>query len=219
MGRGRIWWDRVGAMSGIVFFVLLFVSQSAGVDLGTVTDPGQPGSEIAQVLVENRADIGRGVYLSLLAVFFLLWFLGYLRRHLAEAEGDGGWMASVAYGGGLVAAGLILVSNALALAAKVVAEHGGDPAASKTLFSMGWEYFGVVNPPMAALTGATALVGLRFGALPNWLAIIGVPLAVASVLSGFFGGFFVFLNCLWLVPVSIVLFLRAGTVSGETANA
>lgn len=71
---------------------------------------------------------------------------------------------------------------------------------------------------MAALTGATALIGLRFGALPTWLAVIGVPLAVASVFSGFFGGFFVFLNCLWLVPVSIVLFMRAGAVSGKTPS-
>lgn len=140
VGRGRMWWDRMGAASGVLFFVLLFVSQSAGADLGTITDPSKPGTEIAQVLVENRADITRGVYLSLIAVFFLLWFLGYIRKYLADAEGEGGWMASVAYGGGLVAAALILVSDALTLAAKVVADNGGDPAASKTLFSMGWEY-------------------------------------------------------------------------------
>lgn len=219
MARGKIWWDRVGAASGVLFFVLLFVSQSAGSDLGTITDPSKPGTEIAQVLVENRADIARGVYLSLLAVLFLLWFLAYLRRHLADAEGEGGWMASVAYGGGLVAAALILVADALTLAAKVVADNGGDPAASKTLFSMGWEYFGVVNPAMAALTGATAVIGLRFGALPVWLSAIGVPLALASAFSGFFGGFFVFLSSLWLVPVSVVLFLRAGAMPSSESSA
>ncbi len=57
--------------------------------------------------MEHRDDLLRGIYSSLVAVFFLLWFVAYLRHRLQAAEGKGGWLASVAYGGGLVSAVLM----------------------------------------------------------------------------------------------------------------
>jgi hypothetical protein len=149
------------------------------------------------------------------AVFFLLWFVAYLRHRLQAAEGEGGWLASVAYGGGLVSAALMLVAIALELASTVVAQHGGDPAAAKTLFSIGWEYYGVLGPPMGAMAGATAIAGLRHRILPAWLCLPGLALAAFAAFGAFYGAFPVFLISLWLVPLSVVLVRRPRGVRGR----
>ena len=151
-----------------------------------------------------------GIYLALLGVFFLFWFLGYLRRHLQQAEGEGGWLTQVAYGGGLVFAGLLLVGLSYAVAATVLSDYGDDPQVARALAVLGWEHLAVVAPPLAALVGGTAVVSLQFGASPRWLGWLGVVITLALLTPAYF---FAFLAALiWLVALGAVLLLRAGRV-------
>jgi hypothetical protein len=56
----------------------------------------------------------------LAGAFSLFWFLAYLRRRLRETEGEAGWLADVAYGGGLLTGAMLLMFTSLGLAASVL---------------------------------------------------------------------------------------------------
>ena len=92
-------WERLGALSGILFVVLLFagvIIASAGFDV----EASDSAKTIAAEFADNRDQLKVGASIELIGIFFLLWFLGYLRSHLQQAEGEGGWITSAAYGGG-----------------------------------------------------------------------------------------------------------------------
>ena len=75
--RGRIW-PRLGALSGILFVVLLFGPSSTGSDARIV------------------------VVLELIGLLFFIPFLGYVYGVLRQAEGEGAWLSATAFGAGLV---------------------------------------------------------------------------------------------------------------------
>ena len=208
MDRTDVLWERLGALSGILFAVLLFAGMSLGGDESH--DPSQPAAVLASRIADERDRVRLGVYLALLGVFFLLWFLGYLRRHLQQAEGERGWFTAVAYGGGLVFAGMLLVGLSYAVAATVLSDYGEDPQVARALAVLGWEHLAVVAPPLAALVGGTAAVSLRFGAVPRWLGWVGVAITLALLTPTYF---FAFLAALvWLIALCVVLLLRTRSV-------
>ena len=201
-------WNRLGALSGLLFAVLVF----AGMVIGDpnrggaqTPNPTQPSAEIARALVAHRDNLRLGSYVGLVGVFFLFWFLAYLRHHLERAAGDAGWLPAVAYGGGLVAAGMLLMAFSYAVAGSVAAEDAGDTQVAKALFVLGWDHLAVVAPPLAALVGGTAAASLRSAALPAWLAWFGVLVTVLLLSPIFFFGFLAFFG--WVIAVSIVLLL------------
>ena len=69
---------RLGAISGVLFVVLLMGPSSVGSDARIV------------------------VVLELAAMLFFIPFLGYLYGILRGAEGEGGWLSATAFGAGLV---------------------------------------------------------------------------------------------------------------------
>jgi hypothetical protein len=62
MRRTGVTWERLGAMAGLAFVALLLVGRSVGSPIETRTDPGQPGDQIASLLMEHRDDLLRGIY-------------------------------------------------------------------------------------------------------------------------------------------------------------
>ena len=71
--QGRIWpW--LGAVSGVLYVVLLMGSTSTGSDARIV------------------------IALELIAILLFLPFLGYLYSILRRAEGDGAWLSATAFG-------------------------------------------------------------------------------------------------------------------------
>lgn len=198
-------WDRMGPLSGVIFAVLFPISVSLGG--GSNPDPAEPAADIARQLANNQSEVEIGVYAGLLATFFLFWFLAYLYRQLRQAEGEGGWLASAAYGGGLVAGAMLLVLSSIELAGVAVSDYGSDPSVAKTLVALQWNYIIVLAPPLAALVGGTTVIAFRFGALPQWLGWVGVPFTLLLLLPMVaWAG--VFLSPLWVLVVSITLFIR-----------
>ena len=154
-------WERLGALSGIVFVAILiagFIVAEGATDV----EAHDPATIIAAEFADNRDRLEAGGSIGLISLFFLFWFLGYLRSCLQQAEGEGGWVASVAFGGGLLAAGMLLVSGGFTLAGSVLSDYGRDPQVARTLAVLNWDWIAVVSVPLAALVGGTAVVGLRF---------------------------------------------------------
>ena len=142
-----------------------------------------------------------------LAMVPYLWFVGTLRSVLRQAEGATGRLSGTAFAGGLVFAGYALVGLTMMFAA---AETVGDvpPAVTQTLSVLNSECWLGLAVGNAVLLLATGVLVLRSGLLPKWFGWLTVVLGVASVTPA---GFFAFLaTLLWVIGVSIVLYLRGG---------
>ena len=129
-------------------------------------DINDPPDRFAQVFAETRQSTWLVAYLTILGTFLFFGFLGYLRNEMQKAEGDGGWLASVAYGGGLVMGAVALMHVVLSLAMVTVADDGVNPEVGRTLFALGWNIGFAFAAPIAALVAATSVTILRHRWLP-----------------------------------------------------
>jgi hypothetical protein len=191
--QGRIW-PRLGALSGVLFVVLLMGSTSTGSD--------------AQIVI----------VLELIAILLFLPFLGYLYSVLRQAEGEGAWLAPTAFGAGLVDLTIKLGSIAPGFAART---DGLDPQLHQALEKMNSVAFIVTMLPLGVMMVAVATVTLKTGILPLWLGLLATITAPACLVNGMFldaefgPAFLLFL--LWVMLASVVLTLRAGRATVNAA--
>ena len=211
-------WAIVGPLTGIVFVVLLVLS--VGIS-GSVRDDiddsitSTSSAEAANVLADRRDQVRIGSTIGLFGLLFFFGFLAYFRSRLQQAEGEGGWLTSMAYGGGLVSAAVMLVFISLDLATTAVSDYGPDTQVAKTLIALQWRYLWVLAPPMIAFTLGASLVIVRYAALPRWIGWIGFPVAVTLFIPWI--GFPVAVA--WVLVVSIALLIQAGrTPQPKEAN-
>ena len=201
-------WDIVGPLTGIVFVVLLVLSFGGRGSLRDDLDSSITSASAAQaanVLVDRRDEVRSSSFVGLFGLAFFFGFLAYFRSRLQRAEGEGGWLTSMAYGGGLVTAAVMLVFVSLDLATTAVVDYGPDTQVAKALIALEWRYWWVLAPPMIAFTLGASLVIVRYGALPRWIGWIGFPVAV-TLLVPWVG---VFAAAAWVLVVSIVLLIQA----------
>src|SRR6476469_2357775 len=198
------WTPVAGLLAAVTFVVgLIFVSDSPN---DNATD--------AQVLAwyakhSHRLGIVVGAFILAFCGLFVLWFAAGLRQRLRAAEGPGGRLANVALGGAILFVGM-LWAGAAALAASPAAEAFGStpnlqvadvarflPAAGFVAILI-FGAFGAI-----ALIDATAIVTMRTGVLPRWLALLGFVATVALL----FGVVFLPMIALpiWLIAASVVL--------------
>lgn len=198
-------WDRVAAISGVAGVVLNAVGAMLGDPYrsGLNPDPTDSSSVVAGALLQVRDDARLGAVFSLLGSFFLIWFVAYLHRHLRRYEGADEWMASAAYGGGLITVALLLVSTSITFAATEITNYGNEPVIARVFLTHGWNYFYVVSPAAMALVAASSVSALRFRSLPRWLSVLGLIMLVAPFLAG--AGLGAMLGLLWMLLASAVL--------------
>lgn len=118
-----------------------------------------------------------GSFLLMLSIVFFLWFLGSLRALLQRAEGGVGRLSSIAYGGGLATAVLMLALPSVNVLGALDAQNFG-PEAAKTIFLVGDAFLYPAAMTAAVLVAATGLIALRTGALPRWLGWLSLALAL-----------------------------------------
>ena len=209
-------WQQLGAASGIVSVMILF-----GRDLIPSRDYGSEAEEIARTCAAASAPQTIDVVIPLLGIFGLLgllFFFGSLWSALRRAEGDNGWLSAAAFGGGLASLIILLGSSAGTIAAHNNACAGIDPQLWQTLHDIGSASFFLSFFPLAVLLAASAVVAIRFGALPRWLGWMSAFVAVTLLIGGIAGidyaredaGLPYLLFELWTVITSIVLIRRAG---------
>jgi hypothetical protein len=178
---------RLGAACGALFVVLLFGLSSTG-------------SNSTIVLVGE-----------LIGLLLFIPFLGYLCSVLREAEGPGGWLASTAFGAGLVEIAIKLGSIAPANAAD---RFDDATATHQALDVMNSTSFIATMLPLGVLMAAVAVVILRTRVLPRWLGWFAAITAPSLLVNGMFldaefgPAFLLFL--LWTLLTSVVLTVRPG---------
>jgi hypothetical protein len=184
---------RLGASTGALFVILLF-------------GPSSSGSDATIVLV-----------LELIGLLLFIPFLGYLWSVLREAEGPRGWLATTAFGAGLVDVTIKLGSLAPGKAADGFAEN---TAIHQALEDMNSVAFIVTMLPLGVLMAAVAIVTLKSGGLPKplgWLAAVTAPLLLVNgmFLDAEFGPAFL-LFLLWTLLASVVLTVRPSRVESPS---
>ncbi len=189
--QGRIW-PRLGAISGLLYVVLLFGPSSTGSD--------------AQIII----------VLELIGMLFFIPFLGYLYSILRQAEGEGAWLAPTAFGAGLIDLTIKFGSIAPSFAAQ---PEGLAPQLHDALHKMNSVAFIVTMLPIGVMMAAVAIVIIKTRVLPLWLGLFAAVTAPACWVNGMFldaefgPAFLLFL--LWLSIASIVLTMRAGRATAQ----
>jgi hypothetical protein len=222
-------WQRLGAASGIAYVVLLM---AAGTFIGEIGG-GATAEANARAVAEtaNRSSFHVGYAVLMLSFLCFLFFLGYLWSAVRRAEGEHGWLAPVALGGGLMSLTIKLGSAAFIGPALYRASQGLHPQIVQTLQDMDDAAFMLSFFPLVALLAASAIASIRFGALPRWLGWFAACIAPALFIGGVVGeiyhledaGLPFLLFLAWTLMASVVLIRRAdkpiAAVSSAPASA
>jgi hypothetical protein len=179
-------WERIGAAAGLVFVFLFLVA--FGLELSDFPDPGLVTAEEIVVFVEaNKLRLGLVAVLFALSWTAFLWFMGSPRSTLTKVE-ETQRLSSVAFGGGVVIAGLSLALLGLQLEvvmADFTVVEETAVVSRWVLFDASGGLLGITPFPRAVLLGAASLVVLRFGGLPRWLGWLGLAGAIVNLVGGF----------------------------------
>lgn len=172
--------ERLGATGGIISVVALFV----GFGLAASGAPGfdEPGQSWASFYADHATRIQLGVVVVSAGIFFFLWFLGSLRSAIAAAEGGVGRLASIAFGGGLVASGILLVTLT-GIAAAAFRPGEIDPNLTRALNDLAALTAGPGAGALTAFFAATAIAGYRYRFVPAWVAGFSALAAIAQPLA------------------------------------
>ena len=185
-------WPRLGAASGMLYVVLILSADSA--------------------LVSD----GVGLVVEVLGLILFVPYLGCLFATLRSGEGEDGWLFATAFGSGLIAVAVKLVSIVPVIAARGV--EPGTPTEG-ALVAMSDACFMLTLAPLGLLAAATSALVLKTGVLPvliGWTgAVTAGALLVNSVfLDAEFGPAFL-LFLLWTILTSAILTRRAGAERTE----
>jgi hypothetical protein len=188
---------RLGAACGIVFPIAMFLAVGDG----------------------NHFAPWRAIAATW-ALVLALPFLCYLWSLLRAAEGEGGWLSTLALVTGVSGVLLKLASHAPELAI-----HRDGIAKGTQLYKVLDNTAGAATLmslyPLAVCCAAIAVIALRERVLPRWLGISTAVTAVAlTVNAGFVYASFVpalLLFLLWTLVISIVLFRRSLSMQARVA--
>ena len=214
-------WRRGAPLSGAASIALYFVGFAL---IGEVRGTASPSPDrVVDLLEDGPVQVLIGAYISLVSVPLLLWFVATLRSRILAAEAGTGRFATLAFGGGvLAAAGMSVGFASIGQAAFRAEDEAIDPQIATILYDL---YRAMLSGPMpvgfAALIGASAIVSFRGSLFPSWLKWASVVIAVAAVSP--LMGFAAFFALVWVFVVSIWLTLAERTASeselvGEQRN-
>lgn len=203
---------RLGAASGVAYLVV----SAVGNGLATSGQPGVLASG-EELLAWYKANTGPavtvGIGLEFLGFAAFMFFLAYLYGVLRDAEGQGGWLATAALGGGLVSVAVKLASYGSIWAAMARRDVLSAEAA-RTLTDLNSGAFFASWFTHGIFLVAVSAVVLQTGVLPRILGWSGLVLGVgciAAIMAPTAGPAVVpyLLSGLWLLAVSVVLLRRA----------
>jgi succinate dehydrogenase/fumarate reductase cytochrome b subunit len=226
-------WQRLLALSGIAFAVLLVVGFFlSGGDTPDYTAADQEWTNWAE---NNELKSRIGACLTLIAGFVFLHFAGTIRSVLGSAEATvrgSGQLAWTAFAGAVT--GITGITMAIVMVAGASAEGADvDPVVIRAVASATVGPFLVAAMGFAAWLAAAGLVTLRSGAFARWTGIVALLGAVAFFITfftlivgpgedsvfgyGFFVGFLAI--AIWSIATSITTYRTSATTGRDLPSA
>jgi hypothetical protein len=158
----------------------------------------------------HRDQINGGWILIGLSLFFLLWFVAALRRAVSLIDGEGILTTVVGLGGGIyiaVAGAAVALTDGLRTMSDDTYHHQVFPELIHAADDVGWVMHATGALGLAAMIIAASLAFMWAGTWPTWAGWLGVIVGILSLASVAFFPQFLFL--LWILIVSIMMFLRS----------
>jgi len=205
-------WDRIAALTGVLFVVLVVAAFMVG---GNSPANDAKASTIRSFYLTHKTRTNVSGLLVILAVIAGIFFYGYLRAYLRRSPAVE-WLAALGFGGALVfgAGAAIAAGTSTALADVPGRLTPGALQALNVLNSdLSWP---LVCVGLGTLWFGVGFAILKSRALPVWLGWVSLLLGATSasfVLSwiGFLG------TGVWVLIVSILLAVRNPRVGAELA--
>jgi hypothetical protein len=201
------------AMLGGVAYVVLFV-------IGTILIYGNsPNSSASPARIVHyysgsghRDRISFGWVIAGLGIFFFFWFLSALRQTVRRLEVDDGFLTGLTTIGGAAYGTLTLAALGLEAGIRTMSDdtyhHTVYPGLIHAADDASYMMHASGGAGVAAMIIGASLAGLRAGAVSRWLGWVGVAAGILALgLIIFFPWFVV---AIWILVVSIGMFLRAG---------
>jgi hypothetical protein len=179
--------ERMGALSGLAFFVLAVLSgfiypQQPRVDAA-------PAKTLAWVH-DHHAALQAGMIFDFFAAGALLWFAGYLYRVLRHAEGDMATLAPVVLASGIgVSITTAIAALPTVLLAFMDAQPGGlnDPSLVRALGDLNTIFFSVTSVMTAVFLAALGWAMLRAELGTRWLGSLALVVAIFNCIAVWIG--------------------------------
>ena len=129
MNRDNGW---LAPLTGVAFVVLIIIAFAVG---GEPPDIDEPAREIVDFYVDDKDKIVVGVLLQGIAATLFVFFGGYLRRVLRDAEGPRGILSAVAFAGTIIFALGMAIDGTINIALAETAEDI-EPSAVQALAAL-----------------------------------------------------------------------------------
>ena len=195
MGKISNWFP---PFTGVILAVLAVV-------ITALIGQGQDATDkTAQEIVNHYQDNQAKEFIAAILIGFAavsaLYFGGWLRRLLRDAEGPGGILSAVVLGGAVVFSAGAAVGGSIHWALADLADDL-NPVAMQAINGIDWDFFMFFPVGLGTMILATGISAVRHGALPGWLAWASVVLGVLALTPVFFALFFI--GPLWLLVMGI----------------
>jgi len=177
--KNELTWNRWGAATGYLAFALGIAA--ASFERGA-PPANAPVEQSLAYFVKYRAELLAQSLLFVLSAGVLLWFIGSLRSFLSKAEEGTGRLSSVAFGAGILWAGLQLVMQGGQVALAMGANADLPAALAGMMGDLTYALSVIAYVPMGIMLAAMAVVSWRFKAFPAWLAWLSAVAAAANLL-------------------------------------
>ena len=219
-------WERWGAASG--YLVLALGIAAAAFERGA-PPANAPAEESLAFFTTYRSELRMQSLLFVLSAGVYVWWFGSLRSFLLRAEGETARLASVAFGAGVIWAGLQLVLQSVQVALAMSVGGEVTPALAGILGDLTYALSVIAYVPMAVMLTAVATVSLRAGVFPAWLGWLSALVAAGNLVMSLGivvdsgplvpGGALTYvlyaLMPIWLVAVTTVMVVRLGKPASD----
>jgi hypothetical protein len=210
MGEASV--RRYCAMGGFAFVVLGLIGTAISGSPPAATDPPR---EILDYFQDSEGALRVASYLSVLGIFFLLFWLGNLWATLRRAEGGAPLLTVVAGLGAVLGAAGAGVSFAVTSMVALRNQSIG-PGGAAVFYELSFTLLGASGVGIAALVLATSLIVLRTTVFPRWIGAYGIVLTIAWLIAagaiatdkdfiGIFGLISFVLWAIWILAISVVM--------------
>lgn len=205
------WFPPFTGVIFVVLFVVILILIGQGQD---ATD--KTAQEIVNHYQDNNTKESIGSILIAFASVFILYFGGWLRRMLRDAEGPDGILSTVVFGAAVVFSAGAAIGGSIHLALADLADDI-DPIALQAINGIDFDLFFFFPVGLGTMILATGISAVRHGSLPRWLAWVSVVVGVVFFSPVFWVDFVA--APLWILIVSIIGISRATRAEAVPATA
>ncbi len=197
-------WERYATLAGVLAVPFWVV----GVIFMSTKAKGDKGPEILASYHKHHNGILFGGLLWSIGIILFIWFLGSLRSRYMAAEGGAGRLTALAYGGGIAAATIgMLIPTPDEVGA--LNKNDIDASGAAVLHHFSDAFFISAEYVLPVLFFASAILALRYGALPKWLGWVSALIGIVLLIGPIGWAAFIFATPIWVLIVSVLLWRGA----------